>query len=239
MTRRAFTLLEVVLAVAVLATVCTLAALAISQARSWSDAQSQQARALRLARLGEMFNRQWADRRNAAPVSQSGGSAVVEPKRLEFLTATPILHTRWPLVVAAYVIKEDFSPGKGPGRRYRLEYEEARVSRLGVGSQAEASQLKTPATADEKPLTAVLLTDCRDLRFERFGMKFSPTERQRRAEQGVQDRNEQEEQPAWHPFEENFDGPIPAVRLVGFAGERARQEFSCVFVVEVSRSLSR
>lgn len=239
MTRRAFTLLEVVLGVAVLATVCTLAALAISQARSWSDSESQQSRALRLARVGELFNRQWGDRRNAAPISQSGGSSVLEPARIDFLTATPILHTGWPLVVASYVIKEDFTPGRAPGRWYRLEYEESRVSRLGVGSQAEQSQLKTPATADEKPLKAVLLPACRSLRFERFGMRYSPAERQRRTERGVTDASEPAEQPAWHPFTEPFDGPISAVRLVGTAGDRAEQEFSCVFVVEVSRSLSR
>ncbi|MFM9958156.1 MAG: hypothetical protein ACKVZJ_08760 [Phycisphaerales bacterium] len=231
------TLLEVLLATAVLSAVVLLAALVLTQARTWNDDNHGHFRSMRLVRVTELMTRQWADRRSAVGVDASGGKVLIEPGRVRFVTATGVLHGggsggRWPLVSASYLIEKDVTTG-----RFALVYEEARVSSFGTAgvSTASAAQLESPATGDEEPARTVLLKNVKDLRFERYGPRLSPEERAASLERGeisTGDEDEEARRPGWHRYDSVFKGPIPAVRIVG---EHDGKEFACVFVVERSR----
>ncbi len=221
------TLLEVVLGVAVLSSVALLTATALAQARAWNDDNHAHFRAMRLLRVTELMTRQWSDRRSAVGVDASGGKVRMEPEKITFITATPVLHHAWPLVAASYVIEKD-----GAGGAWRLVYEEARVSRFGTQGQAVENQLTSPATGDEEPLRTVLLGGLGSLRFERYGPRLSPEERAAAAGGGEGADDQEARRPGWWPYDAPFKGSIPALRLVGV---HEGKEFACVFVVERSR----
>lgn len=230
--RRGFTLLEVVLATAVLAAVSTLAAMMFAQARSWNDANASHLKTMRVTRTTELMTRQWADRRNAVPADATGAKVVATPKELKFVTATPLLHRNWPLVLASYRIDADTPTIRGE-KRWRIVYEESRISRLANTGDASETQMDNPATADEKPLSTVLLSGLDDARFERYGPRYSPEETQSILERGETIDQTKDIVPAWRDYESPFKGPIPAVRI---SGEHEGKEFACVFVIERSRS---
>lgn len=230
--RRAFTLLEVVLATAVLAAVSTLAALMFAQARSWNDSNASHFRTMRVARATELMTRQWADRRSAVPVDAAGAKVIATPTELTFVTATPVLHHGWPLVLATYRIEPD-SPSPTGERRFRLLYEESRVSRLAFTGDARESQMTNPATSDEKPLSVPLLSGLGAVRFERFGTRLSQVDVQESLERGEAVDEKRDLVPGWHLYDRLFKGTIPAVRVTG---EQNGKGFACVFVIERSRS---
>ena len=230
--RRAFTLLEVVLATAILAAVSTLAAMMFAQARSWNEANASHMKTMRLARATELMTRQWADRRSAVPVDPAGAKVIAEPEALRFVTATPLLHRGWPLVIATYRIEPDQSGPFGE-RRSQLIYEETRVSHLGTTGEARESQFKNPATEDEAPFRTVLLSRLGDLRFDRFGPRLSPEDLQLAVTNHEPVDQERDLAPRWWAYEKLIKGTIPAVRIVG---EHEGKEFACVFVIERSRS---
>lgn len=229
---RGFTLLEVVLATAVLAAVSTLAAMMFAQARSWNDANASHLKTMRVTRTTELMTRQWADRRNAVPADATGAKVVATPTELKFVTATPLLHRNWPLVLASYRIDADDPTIRGE-KRWRIVYEESRISRLANTGDAGETQMDNPATADEKPLSTVLLSGLNDARFERYGPRYSPEETQSILERGDTLDQTRDLAPAWRRYETLFKGPIPAVRLTA---EHEGKEFACVFVIERSRS---
>lgn len=231
MSRRGMTLLEVLLAAAVLASVALLAAMLLAQGRAWNDDNQSHFKALRLVRVTELLTRQWSDRRSAVGVDASGGKVRIEPESLVFVTATPVLHPGWPLVTASYRVEKE--PGTG---LTRLAYEEARVSRFGTQGDAAEAQLESPATGDEKPLRTVLLSGVKDLRFERYGPRLSAEQFAAALDRGDLSASDHDEdgarRPGWWRFDAAYKGPVPAVRLVGTLEGK---EFTCVFVVERSR----
>ncbi len=225
-------MLEVVLATAVLAAVCTLAALMFAQARSWNDSNASHLRTMRVARATELMTRQWADRRSAVPVDSSGAKVVATPTELTFVTATPVLHHGWPLVLASYRIESD-TPSLAGEPRFRLLYEESRISRLAFTGDASESQMENPATSDEKPLSTTLLSRLGHVGFERFGPRLSQVEAQETMERGETVDQKRDLTPGWYVYDKLFKGTIPAVRI---AGDQDGKEFACVFVIERSRS---
>jgi len=225
--RAGFTLLEVVLALSIMATITTLVAALWAQARSWGDQNASHLRALNTARVIETAQRQWTDRRQAVDLGVNGVKVTARPERIEFVTATPILRPDWPIVQAGYVIEPDAA---GPGDTCSLWYEEARVWRFGETTQFDRQQITNPATGDEQPLRLRVLSGVRGLRFERFGAGDLPQglpiqEARARA-------TPEQRRLTWRKFEKLYKGPLPAVRLVG---DIDAQEFTCVFVIELSR----
>ncbi len=229
---RAFTLLEVVLATAVLAAVSTLAAMMFAQARSWNDANASHLKSMRVTRVTELMTRQWADRRSAVPADGAGAKVVATPEELTFVTATPLLHHGWPLVLATYRVEPD-PAHLGGAKRWRIVYEESRISRLATTGDAKETQMDNPATADEEPLSTVLLPALSAVRFDRFGPRFAPEDAQRAMENGETIDEKRDLTPDWRAYDTLFKGPIPAVRI---SGEHDGKEFACVFVIERSRS---
>lgn len=227
-----FTLLEVVLATAVLAAVCTLAALMFAQARSWNDSNASHLRTMRVSRATELMTRQWADRRSAVPVDAAGAKIISTPMELTFVTATPVLHHGWPLVLATYRIEAD-TPSPTGAPRFRLLYEESRISRLAFSGDARESQMKNPATSDEEPLSTPLLSRLGRVGFERFGPRLSQFDAQEAIERGETIDERRDLTPGWQVYDKIFKGAIPAVRITG---DQDGKEFSCVFVIERSRS---
>lgn len=232
---RGFTLLELLLAVAVLAVIAVLIAALMGQARSWDEANGSQANVMRVSRVTELLNRQWSDRRTAVSIGNENQRVIAKPKRLEFITASPVLHPGWPLVQASYVLERDPNPPAGlpAGEYFAMVYEEARISRLGEATGAERLQMSSPSTDDERPARRELLRGLTSARFERFGPEFSPEEMQRNKEQGGGFSEDPESKKnKWRVFDREFSGPISAVRLIA---RKDGQEFACVFVIELSR----
>lgn len=104
---RAFTLLELVLALTLLASMTVLIASMWSQARRWGDDNAGDLHAMRLPRVLALVRQQWSDRRTSAPLEASGLTVSARHDRLSFVTATPVLFPGWPLVRATYLIEPD------------------------------------------------------------------------------------------------------------------------------------
>ncbi|MDX2115431.1 MAG: type II secretion system protein [Planctomycetota bacterium] len=166
--RSGFTLLELVLAVTVLASMTTLLAALWAQTLTWARDAGTQQRGLHLPRVLDIMRQQWSDRRQ---LRDGDPGVALAADSVEFLTATPLLHPEWPLATVRYRIERDRStPGAGP--LFRLVYEERPLADLsaagGAGSAIDAEQngsggLQTPPMSRH-----VLLERCPLLVFERY-----------------------------------------------------------------------
>ncbi|MCA9312047.1 MAG: hypothetical protein KDA21_12620, partial [Phycisphaerales bacterium] len=191
--RSAFTLLELLLAVTVLASVTGLVAVTYSQMNGWVADNGTEQRMMRLHRVLKLMTDQWEDRRTAA-WAEGEHRILTGDTGIGFLTATPILFPDWPLVRVAYRIVP--TPDRAPGapETWDLLYEEVRVVELGAPPEDEQQKTtdnarpRTPpvdleAVWDEfdalpetdawgNPLRRelTLLTHCTELRIERYGL---------------------------------------------------------------------
>lgn len=145
MTRRGMTLIELLIALTLLAMMSLLAAVMWTQLRDWNTDAVAAESALRPQRVHMMLRRQW-EHRAAAHAEGSIGSVETTWRSLRFLTHAPVLHPAWPLVRAEYTIAPvDLADPEGP---LELLYTE---TRLGPDSVA----------ISEPPLPPlVLLTRC-------------------------------------------------------------------------------
>jgi hypothetical protein len=245
------TLLEVVLAVTILASMSAVIASLWAQASRWTDDGASHHRAMRLARVAELLRSQWADRRTSAALTAAGASAAFDATSLTFVTATPILEPGWALVRARYVVERDVDTAAGAPSAWRLVYEEMPLVDLGLpagvpGERLGAVERRAERLADSPPeRRLVLLEACGDLKWERFG-RSSAVERAEATPPGGDGSAETDNDPvddsaradgadlvrAWREIEAHFVGRAPAVRLVGEFEER---RFSCVFVLGDSR----
>lgn len=162
---RAFTLLETVLAVTVIATITTLAAMVWSSAASHADAAQQTAGKADLQRIVTLAQAQWQSRRvirsTTSTAGQDEGLVAFAHDGVSFVTTKPVIFTDWPLVHATYrlVPLEDGATS--------LVYLETRVmdtlgndplvGGLGPDGRARTGGIELIANAD-------------DLRIERFGI---------------------------------------------------------------------
>lgn len=256
--RRGMTLLEVVLAVTILAAMSGLIAAMWTQATRMADDGGGQHRAMRLARVLEMMRSQWADRRTSVKLGRGGSSVTVERAALSFITATAILEPGWPIVRARYVVERDYETGVGALAAWRLVYEELPVVDLESPVEQAGDSGRPLASGErraERPVESpkekrlILLAGCAELEWERFGKsdRAEEAEAERAAENAVSESGRpttttapkriaaptaEERTPEWRPLVGEFRGKTPAVRLVGEFGGK---EFACVFVIEDSR----
>jgi len=164
--RRAMTLLELLLALTILASLTILVAAMWSQARRWGDDATSGHRLLRLQRLSELMRVQWSDRRTMIQLGDSADSVGISPNQLTFVTTTAVLFPEWPLVVASYRIEEDPSALAVGQRRYDLVYTETRVAELENAPEPPGAD---SSLDDRVARRRVVLKGATDLRWQRYG----------------------------------------------------------------------
>lgn len=241
--RRGMTLLEVVLAVTILAAMSGLIASLWTQSERMSRDAMSGRRELRLARVIEMLRSQWADRRTSVRLGVAGESVSVEKETLTYISATPILEPGWPLVRVRLIVERD-DQALGPLEAWRLVYEELPV--VDLKSVQATPEARSPV-GDGRPLGApplrrmTLLNACTRLEWQRFGRSdaLEAADQPRDAESTEKPAPERPEiinaddkVRAWRTITEEFTGRTEAVRLAGTIEE---EEFSCVFVIGDSR----
>jgi len=175
--RIGFTLLELLLAVAILASVFGLVASLWGQASGWNNDIERHGDVLRLQRVLAMMKDQWANRRTSVELGDKKEDVVVSHTQISFTTASPILFPDWPLVVATYRIE----PERDLDRlgEWRLIYEESRIASAAVPSEAMRPSDSTRLPDRDprgRPLRdhTVLLEGMTSARFERFGPAPKP-----------------------------------------------------------------
>lgn len=255
---RGMTLLEVLLAVTIMASLMGLVASMIGQAREWTEVSEVDRVLMRVQRVGEAMRSQWTDRRSSMALDERGRRVITTPTELRYLTATPLLFPEWPLVAATYRIEPESTRGTMRGLTWRLVYEEVRVSGMDELPDQYALDITGQALRD----STVLLAGCTELRWERFGRgervdeSGSVPEEEEEDDKGASpdgsaasggqasergarrdrledpDELEEEQRYLWREFTDGYEGFVPAVRLVGdYEGER----FGWVFVIKALR----
>lgn len=246
--RRGMTLLEVVLAVTILAALSGLVATMWRQSERMSREALGGRRELRLARVVEMLRSQWADRRTSVRLGREGGSVLIEREALTFISATSILEPDWPLVRARFIVeRDDRSPG--PLEAWRLVYEElpiANVDSVQAPADEETLASSRPALGAPPMRRLTLLAACPELRWERFGFgdavesEPGPVEAEPAVNPEEPDAlarakriiSADDRLPAWREITTEYRGRPWAVRLRGIVEEK---EFSCVLIIGDSR----
>lgn len=148
--RRAMTLIELLVSLALLGMLAALAALMWGQLRGWGDDTDRAADALRPHRVHLMLAQQWNTRAPAGDQELLGrprGSTT----GLSFVTLRSIRFPGWPVVEATYTIEP-----ATPERAGRLLYEEKRY-----GPQMET----VPIAAGEEPLVLLENLSEAEIRF--------------------------------------------------------------------------
>lgn len=215
------TLLEVILATTILASITALIAALWTQMRSWSGDAALVHESMTLQRVVDLMQDQWADRRESVALDEEENTVLAGEQGLAFVTSTGILFPDWPLVRVEYTIEidPDLPPGSG-GAPWRLLYRETRITDL-------TGPPPTGTGADGEPLKRehVLLGRCRELRFEQFFVA-SPEAARAAGEEAPSRTGE------WKTFEDDDEGLTAAVRLLG---RHEGDQFSCVFVIRALR----
>jgi type II secretory pathway pseudopilin PulG len=235
----AFTLLETLLAITVLASMSLLIAQAYRIAHESVSGGAHMERAVTVQRVLRLAADQWGDRRSvplettsAEEQPEDSGGPRLLPDRVGFITATPVINPRWPLVEATYRIVPSRN-AESTAPLWDLVYEERPIASLQAARQAKNYDVST----------LVVLSSCDELRMERLAPRDDPVRQANTAPIADEEVDGAEgDMPdralAWIRFEidpqTDVNGkdvvPPHAVRIVGrYQGE----QFSCVFVVKV------
>ncbi len=260
------TLLELLLALTILASLTILVAAMWSQARRWGDDATSGHRLLRLQRLTELMRVQWSDRRTMIQLGDNAESVGIAPEQLSFVTTTAILFPDWPLVIASFRIEEDPSALSFGERRYDLVYTETRVSELENAPEPPNAD----STLDDRVARRrVVLKGATDLRWQRYGRadpededaakadEPPPANRRDATRPGRLGRQQEKSKPdVTEPDVADPDAPeddrlvhrwrdmplesrLPKgepIPAVRLIGTYQEEDFACVFVIGASRS---
>lgn len=245
-----FTLLELLVAITIVASVSALLGALWAQTHRWASENGSSLRAMRLPRVQEFLRAQWADRRGSFKLKDSGESVAAEPGKLSFVTASPMLFPDWPVVRATCIVERDYNTPVGAPPAWRLVYEETKLANL-AAPPIDAEKLIAEGKG-ELVRRFVLLAGLARLEFERFGVgdrsrqkqgsltnESAPVDRPTASDKGDPhitapigtpsgDERRDEDKKKWRRFDEPFRGEMPAVRIVG---EYEGEAFSCVFVI--------
>lgn len=256
---RAFTLLELILALAIFLSISLLIATMWSQAASWADDDATDLARIRLERALTLIRDQWSTRTNTAQLDDFGSAVATTHSTITFTSTTPILFPTWPIVLVEYSIERDLESHPGRTGLWKVAYSETRLSSPAAAPGDDAAEGRPSADAPRAGRdyrTMTLLGGCTDLAIERFGpltppslapktgddakdaaaaaAKRKPSEPQSHEGEVGNDEAEQwdEEINRWRPYTAGDAGLIPAIRLTGtWEGER----FGCVFIIAASR----
>jgi len=124
---RAMTLLELLVAMAIMVAIVGLTSALWAQASDWTEDESLHRSTLRLEHVRRLFEKQWDERRPGVRLDDPDGPAHrLTDGAFEFVTGAPALFPDAPLVRAAYRVEEsEGSTLTEP--RWRLVYIERRV----------------------------------------------------------------------------------------------------------------
>jgi len=161
---RGMTLLEVLIATTILASLTLIVATLWTQTKQWTDEAADQGSALRLQRALDLLDRQWGARLLDATLPDGqAGVALVDESHLEFITTESVLFPLWPIVKAAYIATPINTGPAGSTPRWRLVYEE---TRLGTTTPTDAGatggiNLRRSTLVDcaERPVWSAVLTE--------------------------------------------------------------------------------
>lgn len=225
-----FTLLEVLLAVAVIASVAMLGSTLWVQASESSAMVQSRERGLRLQRVGSMLRDQWSDRRSLELPGESGpqramGGARFRADSFAFSTSRSILNPGSPLVEAEYLVRER------PDGLFDLVYAEQGIERF-AGAFDGADPRDAEIRASRRS-AIVLLEGCEAIVLERFG---APAENDADdSERSDQEEGGAPERALWMAFDPDSEGGAvesDALRVsVRYRGEEA----AWVLVARASR----
>lgn len=248
---RGLTLLELLLALTLLAAMMVLIAALWRQAESWTGDSASHQRVLRLPRVLELMRAQWAERRTSVPLRPPAQSVVIDAGGVRFVTTVPILHDDAPLVIASYRVDLDIDAGFKREPTQRLVYTETPIVNVGSPQEAgrdgraapRAFESSDPVVPKPEGKSLVLLGACSRLAWEWWGDDPEAVRRDReerqRAEQGdaeaiatVSGARPRRPDLRWRPIAEGFDPMADAIRL---AGRFDHEEFACVMVIGDSR----
>lgn len=204
---RAFTLLEMLLAVAILVSVAGLGSVLWMQSTESAAAAVQRERGLHLQRVGTMLRDQWSARRAMVLPGEElpigSGGVVFRADGFSFVSAMGVLEPSAALVRAEYrvVRRQD--------GLFDLHYEEVPLRRFG------ASELDRETV----PMKLLLLEGCEAIVLSRYGLGADDAEVETGEVSG-------ERRPGWHRFAaidgEESKERTDALRLdVRFGGEEA------------------
>lgn len=214
---RGFTLLELLLATSVLASMSVLMGTMLVQARNWREDGLRLHDSVALPRVTELLQRQWSQRR---VLSDSGEGFDAEHGQLQFISSAPLLDPQWPLVRVMYKIELSTNQSLSGDAQWNLVYEEHPITDVVSGISGVGFAIARGAALHGNRM--VLLESCAALRLEWF-------------EKRVEDDGESFTQ--WVSIEGDDHAPAStaALRLIGsIQGE----PFSCVLATQASRSSS-
>lgn len=248
-TRRAFTLLELLLSLTVLAVMTLLIATLWRQASDWSSDAASFDGAMRLPRATELLRSQWAERRTSYTISDKAHSLSITHERFTFVTAMPLLHPKSPLVKVELIIEPDpTSSSSFPLRRLRCSetplVDVASTSRP-VASDAAGRPLAPirPSTIAPPVARVITLFDgCSQLAWEWFGEAPEPSlspsaasTDQTDQEQDAAPISSAPQPPQWHPVLPNTPPPSDNVRAIRLVGTLGKEDVLCIFPAAASR----
>lgn len=245
MPRRAFTLLEMLIALTILASITAGIGVFWAQANAWERDNGAHRETLRLERVTRMLREQWNGRRALAleDDGDAGGDGVrVNAGGVSFTTSRAVLFPSWGLVRVRYVIERDPAGGVD-GTAYRLVYEEMRV--LDASAPGAVGVDGTDPRGRPVGAREVLLDGLTALRMERWGTKDGEAVNAINDEpvpmiDGVPVVDDDDIDPsmveAWRSFEVEPESPARVVRLVGeMPAGQGGEVFACVLIVAPSR----
>ncbi len=185
---KGFTLLEVLIATTILASLTVIVAMLWAQTKQWSEEATTHGSALGLQRSLEMLDLQWEHRLVDASLTDGEPGAVrVDDSRLEFITTRGVLFPDWPIVKAAYIAEpldeNRIETTNDDATPWRLVYEE---TRLGASFGADQGLADEPATVglkrsvltrfESRPIWAAVLAEQQIIEWEdAHGLIESPT----------------------------------------------------------------
>jgi len=182
---RAFTLLEVVVALTIMATVFGLLSALWYQAADWNTERLAVERAVRVDRFERILQRQWAARLDI-PATETRGSipvAAIKPGALVFATDAPLLLHDAAFVVATLSIEpppgEVVFPERTPQTLVYREHEVLRPAELWLDIDRVRTALRDGLATDGRAASLDALTDARGLRFEVWKAGFEVREGER------------------------------------------------------------
>lgn len=161
--RRAMTLLELLVALAIMVAIVGLTSALWAQTSGWAADDSLHRSTLRLEHVRSLFERQWDERRPGVRLDDPDGPAQrLAGDTFEFVTGVPVLFPDAAMVRASYRIEETEDSTLTAPRR-RLVYVERRVV-----TPTHSDARRTDSTGRPMVRQTVLLDDCAALAWSEY-----------------------------------------------------------------------
>ncbi len=160
---RGMTLLEVLIATTILASLTVIVSTLWAQTKQWTEETTTHDSALRLQRALDLLDHQWESRLIDVKLADGEtGIVLVDGTHLEFITTRGVLFPDWPIVKVAYIAQQTTNPNPAE-ESWALRYEETRLGTASstVGEITDESTLRRSTLVEltQRPSWSVALTD--------------------------------------------------------------------------------